>query len=123
MVLEAYGISKTEDELREVTNCLVSGTTAFSIVLAARDLGFPGTRKYNLKLEELREQIGSEIYPIVQLAVRLGPDLRPQNHYAVVAAISPTQVELLDPWRGECTLSTEEFLQEWSRGLTILVQV
>ena len=130
MVLEAYGLSKTEGELRELTNCTVLGTTAWDVVLAARALGFPSTRKYTVNLEELREQIISGLYPIVFVRARLRLDLRRQEHYAVVTAASETQVELLDPWRGECSIPTEEFLQDWSRpvsdpprGLTIVVEV
>jgi ABC-type bacteriocin/lantibiotic exporter with double-glycine peptidase domain len=124
MVLEAYGLSKTEGELRDLTNCseVLLGTEAWDIVLAARSLGFSETRKHNLNLEELSEQVVSGIYPIVFMRLRLSQDLQPQEHYAVVTAVSERQIELLDPWRGECSISTEQFLQDWSRGLTILVQ-
>ena len=124
MVLESHGVSKTEAELRKLTGCTVLGTTPSNIVLAARVLGLRETREYNLNLEELSEQLGSGIYPIVCIGVRFDSDLRPQPHCAVVTAVSETRVELLDPWRGECSISTEEFQEEWSYydGLTILVQ-
>ena len=124
MILESHGVSKTEAELRKLTGCTVLGTTPPNIVLAARALGFLETRKYYLNLEELSEQLSSGIYPIVCIGVQFDSDVRPQPHCAVVTVVSETRVELLDPWRGECSISIEEFLQEWSydRGLTILVE-
>ena len=91
MVLESHGLSKTEAELRELTNCSVLGTEPPDIVLAARVLGFRETRECNLNLEELSEQLGSGIYPIVCIGVRFDSDLRPQPHYAVVTAVSKGQ--------------------------------
>ena len=80
-----------KQEIRELTDCTVDGTTALNIVLAARSLGFPKTRKYNLLIEELAEQIRSVTYPIVFVGARLDSDLRPQPHYAVVTAVSKGQ--------------------------------
>ena len=129
MVLEAFGLSKTEGELRELTNCTLEGTTPDGIVTAARVLGFAATRVYTPTFEELSQQIAVGLYPIVSMYSRLEPGLPPDWHCVVSAGVSERRVELLDPWRGECSISIEEFLRDWIRptsdppsGLTILVQ-
>lgn len=122
MVLEAYGISRTEAELRELTNCSVLGTEPLNIVGAARGLGFATTGMFTLNLEQLSEKIGVGLYPIVLIRARLGPDLPRDWHCVVCTAVSERKVELLDPWRGELSISIKEFLRDWSRGLTILLR-
>src|SRR5437763_5477884 len=101
MVLEALGVSKTEGELRDLSDCTVLATYAFNLVEAARALGFTATRKFNLDFDELKEQLENGFYPIVYIRARLLPDKPLQEHAAIVVAIVSNAIELLDPWRGE----------------------
>ncbi len=48
MVLAALGQPVAEEVLRVVTDCSPLGTDAFQLVEAARQLGFPASRKYTL---------------------------------------------------------------------------
>jgi len=53
MVLAALGHPMAEDMLCVLTDCSPLGTDAFQVVEAARQLGFPASRKYTLaSLEE-----------------------------------------------------------------------
>jgi hypothetical protein len=64
MVLAALGQPMAEDVLRVVTDCSPLGTDAFQLVEAARQLGFPASRKYTLaSLDEL----GTLLVGIVKL--------------------------------------------------------
>jgi hypothetical protein len=54
MVLAAFGQPMADDVLRVVTDCSPLGADAFQLVEAARQLGFPTSRKYTLaSLDEL----------------------------------------------------------------------
>src|SRR5436853_4878509 len=90
MVLEALGVSKTEEELRDLSDCTALATYAFNLVEAARALGFTATRKFNLDLDELKEQLERGFYPIVYVHARLLPDKPLQEHATVVIAIGST---------------------------------
>ena len=54
MVLSSPGLDVPEAELRARCDCTAFGTDALKAVDAVRQLGFPGTAKYNLSLDELR---------------------------------------------------------------------
>src|SRR5207253_8348841 len=66
MVLEALGRPMAEDLLRVLTDCSPLGTDAFQLVGAARQLGFPASRKYTLaSLEDLATMRAEGHFPIV----------------------------------------------------------
>lgn len=124
MVLEYLGVSKSEDELRVLCDCTALATRAGSAVEAARLLGFNGTRKHNLDIDVLEVQLKKGLYPIAFIAARLRSDSRPGEHAVVVIEVDKDEVSLLDPVRGEITLSREEFQSEWDymRRLAILIE-
>jgi len=119
MVLASRGQIHTESELRSLCDCTELGTDAFNLVEAARSLGFPGTRKYNLTFAELGTELRRGIYPIVYLRTQVL-----QEHAVVVMEITEDQVRMLDPTRGEHACSHADFLRDWElmRRLTILVE-
>jgi ABC-type bacteriocin/lantibiotic exporter with double-glycine peptidase domain len=45
MVLSHLDVSKSEAELRELCDCMILGTAAVELVLAARKLGFAASSK------------------------------------------------------------------------------
>lgn len=124
MVLESLGMSKSEEELRALCDCTALATRAGDAVIAVRELGFTKTRKYNLDVDLLKEQLGLGLYPIAFIGVRITAHSYPETHAVVVVDIAENNVSLLDPLRGEITLAQEAFLNEWNRmrGLTILIE-
>jgi ABC-type bacteriocin/lantibiotic exporter with double-glycine peptidase domain len=124
MVLASLGTTKTEMELRSLTDCTFLGTEALNMVEAARKLGFFRTKKHSLSFEELREVLADGICPIVYLRVRLSSGQLPQRHAAIVEAMDDDGIHLVDPWRGRITYSFDTFKKEWSvfHGLTIIVE-
>ncbi len=100
----------------------MSGTDALKAVDAARQLGFPGTGKHNLSLDELRALVDHGHFPIVY--VNLYPiDGSYERHALVVVEISDEAATVFDPMRGECCLQIETFSAAWriQRNLTILI--
>jgi hypothetical protein len=48
MVLSALGVGVEDGRWRHLTDCSPLGTSAFQVIDAARQLGFPASRKYTL---------------------------------------------------------------------------
>jgi predicted double-glycine peptidase len=114
-----------EDLLRVLTDCSPLGTDAFQLVGAARQLGFPASRKYTLaSLEELATMRAEGHFPIVYVDLwPLQGGLSGQYHAMVVIDLDADQVTVLDPLHGERRVPREDFQEAWSalRFLTIVV--
>ena len=108
MVLAAYGVSKSEAELRGLCDCTIFGTAALELIRVARGLGFTATRKYSLTLEDLRDFTVQGYFPIIY-GVRAG-----DVHSWVITTVSEQTVEVLDPQFGERRLSLIAFSELWS---------
>jgi predicted double-glycine peptidase len=115
-----------EAPLRALTDCSPLGTEAFQLLEAARQLGFPGSRKYTLlSLEELATVLAEGVWPIVYVDMwPLHGGQSGQYHAMVVIDVAPNHVTVLDPQRGECRLPREDFQEAWAamRGLTIVIR-
>ncbi|MEK6302334.1 MAG: cysteine peptidase family C39 domain-containing protein [Acidobacteriota bacterium] len=128
MVLTSVGVSKTEQELRVLCDCtydsplMPGGTDPFKLKIAAQTLGFANTLIGNLTVDELKSELARGLYPIAYLKAKLASGMPPQFHAVVVIEMIETDVEVLDPWRGELVLSLEDFLTEWTRGTTVVVE-
>jgi len=130
MVLEHFGVVRTEKELRVLTDCDFDsphhpgGAEARHVVDVARRFGFVNTSKNNLKLQELVGVLIQGRFPIVQIGIRLPSNPLLQSHAVVVIEINERGVSILDPLRGEIVHTQEEFDQMWQRqrGLTILIE-
>lgn len=128
MVLSSLGVSKTEQELRLLCDCtydsplLPGGTDPFKLKIAAQTLGFANTLIGNLTFDELKIELARGLYPIAYLKAKLASGRPAQFHAVVVVKIIENDVEVLDPWRGELAIPLEDFLTEWTRGTTIVVE-
>jgi hypothetical protein len=101
---------------------LPGGTDPFKLKIAAQTLGFASTLIGNLTVDELKLELARGLYPIAFLKAKLASGRPPQFHAVVVLAIIENDVEVLDPWRGELVVPLEDFLTEWTRGTTIVVE-
>ena len=120
MVLASFGVDKSEAELRSLCECDETGTTPSNIVRAAIECGFDSFTA-NLTLDELREEVSRNNFPIVFL--RLSGEETYSNHAVVVYKISKKKVFVLDPAEiGEREFEIDSFVENWSRGLTIIVE-
>jgi len=116
-----------EAQLRHLTACSPLGTDAFQLIEAARQLGFPATRKYTLaSIEELGLVVGEGGFPIVYMDMwPLQGGLSGQYHAVVVIGVDADSVTVLDPQVGERRLPWEAFQAAWAamRFLTIVIGV
>ena len=113
MFIAAFGIAKSESELRELCDCTIFGTPAVELTHAARSLGFPGSRKYSLTIADLKAFTEQGYFPIVYAVVQLDNTL-PDVHAMVVTSVSATEVAVIDPKFGYRRLSRAEFNEMWS---------
>jgi hypothetical protein len=65
MVLAGFGCDLSEAVLRARCDCTPLGTEALKVVDTVRQLGFPGTGKHTLSLDELAVQVHQGLSPIV----------------------------------------------------------
>lgn len=124
MVIGALGVVVEESVLRELCDCTaLFGTDAVQAVFAAQQLGFADSGKYNLSFEQLADLVDDGHCPIVLVDLQALGDGYRGLHSLVLVALTQQEALVLDPLRGERTLSLVEFQSAWSlgRNLTILI--
>ena len=123
MVLAAFDLNVTENELRARCDCNIFGTDALNAVEAVRQLGFPGTAKYTLTLPELLQLIDEDLYPVVYINQLPLEGIR-SSHAVIVVKLWESGVIVVDPARGERLLPVAPFVTAWGmqRNLTLVIQ-
>ena len=112
MVLESFGVTKSESELRELCDCTIFGTSAVELIQAARRLGFRGSRKYSLTIDELRRVAEEGYFPIVYVVLVKSSTADVLS--LVVTSVSDDAVRVLDPERGLSEFSVGCFRELWA---------
>ena len=118
MVLASLDCSISELELRNLCECDETGTIPSNAIKAASECGFD-VYKANLTFEELEDLIRQNITPIVFTKVSQNANY---SHAVVVYKISRGTVFALDPEIGEREFEINSFVENWSRGLTIIIE-
>lgn len=118
MVFAAYGFEISEAELRNLCECDETGTTPSKAVQAAIECGFEAN-KAQLSFEELKFLVLQDIVPIVFITINAEATY---SHAVVIYEISKEKIIALDPENGEREFYIEDFVENWSRGLTIIVE-
>ena len=123
MIFAGFGLTVSEDELRERCDCTFLGTEAFQAVAAARHYGFINSAKHTLTMNELENLVTNGDFPIVYL--NLAPvDGINQRHAVVVTAVTAFSLVVLDPAVGERLIPRDVFGVAWKmrHNLAILVE-
>ena len=109
MILEFYGIHKSEKELVKLTKCTKKrGTSAQGILNAAKKLGLKGQIKNNASLKDITKFLEMRIPVIVDW---FSED---DGHYSVVAALDKKNIYLQDPELGhQKTIPLLTFMRIW----------
>ena len=109
IVLEYYGISKSEKELVRMTRCTKrDGTKAKNIVLAARKLGLNAYMRDNSSISKISALLKKGIPTIVDW---FSDD---EGHYSVVVGIDNKQIYLQDPELGRVKkIDRKTFMRVW----------
>ncbi len=118
MVLANYSFEISEFDLRNLCECDGTGIGPRKAIAAVKDLGFD-CDEANLNFEELKEYLSNNLNPIVYLRFNLQTEF---PHAVVVYKISKEKVFVLDPEIGEREFHIDNFVEIWSRGLTIVVE-
>jgi len=123
MVLGSFGVDIPESQLRAACDSTIIGTDALKVVDAARQLGFTGSAKYTLTLDELQAAVAAGHFPMVFVSL-LPIDAKPDIHAVVVAECAAQEVAILDPLQGERQIPLPIFQAAWTMGrnLAILIE-
>lgn len=106
--LSGFGVDVSEAELRALCDTTIFGTTALKIVDAARNLGFGGTAKHNLRMEELTALVDAGGYPIGFVNL-LPVSSNDAAHAYVIVEVSVADIIVYDLAHGERPLPLETF--------------
>ncbi|PIP23240.1 MAG: hypothetical protein COX90_01850 [Candidatus Nealsonbacteria bacterium CG_4_10_14_0_2_um_filter_38_17] len=119
MVLEYYGMDKSEKELAEMLKCdTKQGTNGKSIAEAAKKLGFEVEIKDNSSFEDIKIWLDKNIPVIVDWFSRGRYDYPEDDvadgHYSVVIGLDGEFIYLQDPEVGRIRkIKREDFLRVW----------
>jgi ABC-type bacteriocin/lantibiotic exporter with double-glycine peptidase domain len=124
MVLSAYGVEVSENDLRKACGWdpLLS-TSSTAVVTAAGQMGFTRSREgYGLRLYDLRDLLRRGVFPI--LSIQLQPYGLIGNHAQVVVSITAGHIEVYDPLLGPMRTQHRTLDEAWKLGgyLTILIE-
>ena len=118
MVLASLDFEISEFELRNLCECDETGTYRSKAIKAIEELGFI-CYEANLEIEDLKENISNDLTPITFL--KFNSDVN-YSHAVIVYKISNEKVFVLDPEIGEREFDMNYFIENWSRGLTIIIE-
>ncbi|MGV8171126.1 MAG: cysteine peptidase family C39 domain-containing protein [Candidatus Woesearchaeota archaeon] len=109
MVLEYYGIHKSEKELVKLTKCTKSrGTNAENIILAAKKSGLSGSIKDYSTFNDIISLLKKDIPVIVDWFSH------DEGHYSVVVGLDENNIYLQDPELGHIrALTRKNFMTVW----------
>jgi len=118
IVLNYYGVHKSEQELAVLTNASELGTDDTGIVQAAESLGFRAIIKNESDFRDIEEWLEKKVPIIVNWFTRGRSDYSDSEvadgHYSVVAGLDAEHIYIQDPEMGGLrTLKREDFMRVW----------
>lgn len=110
MVLDFFGIEKTEEELAEMAGYIpAKGTTSEGIISAAEKLGLKAFQKDFSEIKDLKEYVVDKRIPII--VDWFSTD---DGHYSVIVNIDDKNIYMQDPELGNLRiLPLEAFKRVW----------
>jgi ABC-type bacteriocin/lantibiotic exporter with double-glycine peptidase domain len=109
IVLELYGVKKSENELGRMTDCSPTiGTSGAKIVEAAKALGFRAFQKDGASIADIQKWVKKGVPVIVNwFSVNEG-------HYSVAVEVTKKSISLMDPELARVRrMSVEKFEHFW----------
>lgn len=119
MVLDYYGVNKTEEELAKLSNATTDlGTNDQSLKEAAEILGFKVEIKNNSTFEDIENYLSRKIPVIVDWLTRGRSDYSESEvadgHYSVVVGLDEEFIYLQDPEIGKLRkIKRKDFMRVW----------
>jgi ABC-type bacteriocin/lantibiotic exporter with double-glycine peptidase domain len=108
MVLDFYGIKKSQKEIGRLSNVDEDGTEPWELLQAAKLYGISGEYIVGCSIEKLKSFISQGIPIIVDFQGNQG------GHYSVVVGFEDGQIYLADPQSGKIvSFLEEEFRERW----------
>jgi len=110
MVLDYYGVNKSEKELAELSNCTISkGVKAEDLLKAAKKLGFKGFIKDFSEIKDIKKYVLKKKIPVIVDWFSID-----EGHYSPVVDINQENIYLQDPeLKGIRTMKIKTFKRVW----------
>ncbi len=101
IVLEFFGIKKTEKELIELTDCRLDiGTSGKNLLSAAKKLGLKGFIKDKATFKDLKYYVNKKKIPVI-IDWFSATENSIAGHYSVIASIKNNKIIIADPEFGK----------------------
>lgn len=118
IVLDYFGVDKTETELADLMGKTALGTDAESIAAAAKSLGFEAVVKNESDFGDIQTWLGKKVPVIVNWFTRGRADYSDSEvadgHYSVVSGLDSENIYLQDPELGALrTIKRDDFKKVW----------
>ena len=114
MVADHYGYTQSINVFRELTSTDKDGTSIYGIIQAAKQIGFVSEALFG-NMEELEHGIHNQDIKMPIIAHIITDDN--YYHYIVVSAINNGIVSVLDPAKGKCTITQNDFIKHWTGNI------
>ena len=114
MVADHYGYAQSINIFRELTSTDKDGTSIYGIIQAAKQIGFVSEALFG-NMEELEHGIHNQDIKMPIIAHIITDDN--YYHYIVVSAINNGIVSVLDPAKGKCTITQNDFIKHWTGNI------
>ena len=114
MVADHYGYAQSINIFRELTSTDKDGTSIYGIIQAAKQIGFVSEALFG-NMEELELGILNQDIKMPIIAHIITSDN--YYHYIVVSAINNGKVSVLDPAKGKCTITQDDFIKHWTGNI------
>jgi ABC-type bacteriocin/lantibiotic exporter with double-glycine peptidase domain len=113
MILDYFGIKKSEKELAKLSGCTkAKGIEAKGLLKAAERLGLKGFIKDFSEIADIKKYVLKKKIPII--VDWFSPFFNPDGHYSVVVDIGKKNIYLQDPEIGRVrVLPIETFKRLW----------
>ena len=110
MVIDFFGIEKTEDELAELAGYIpTKGTTSEGIINAAKILGFNAFQKDFSEIKDIEDYVANKNIPVIVDWFSIDG-----GHYSVIVGVDNKNIYMQDPESIELkTFDLETFKAVW----------
>ena len=110
MVIDFFGIEKTEDELAELAGYIpTKGTTSEGIINAAKILGFNAFQKDFSEIKDIEDYVANKNIPVIVDWFSIDG-----GHYSVIVGVDNKNIYMQDPESIEMkTFELETFKAVW----------
>lgn len=113
-IIKYYGGYVPLEKIREDTCTNLNGTTAYHLILAAKNYGFEAMGVRVTKIEDQNLYFPAIAHVVLKNGL---------NHFVAVYKVTKKEVWIMDPAKGKTKMSKEDFLSIWDNIIILLTPI